>query len=272
MITSTGNLGTCTSVFGHRDALTAGKLASLVGMGIDWIEIAALQMQHLNLFNAERVDGLVEAAEALPMRVWSLHVPFCGLAMDDPETRADSVRTLRQAITVAHRFGARRVVVHPGRDVPCVDRSRELDWMVEGVTASVESLPEGMMLAVETMGPASLGGPAEEMMAMMDRLPAARVGVCLDTGHVNTGGDPAAYARRITGRIASVHLHDNLGDRDAHDIVGRGAIDWPACLAAIRDAGYTGPWMSEAGTPGANAAEAIGEFVRTMTPLVADLG
>lgn len=271
MVTPGGNLGTCTSVFGHRHALTAGKLASLVGLGIDWVEIAALQTPHLNLFDVERVDALAEAASGLPMKVWSLHAPFCGLAMDDAETRADSVRTLRQAIAVARRFGARRVVVHPGRDVPCVDRSRELAWMVAGIEVAAAKLPEGMMLALETMGPASLGGPIEEMLAMMDRLPASRVGVCLDTGHVNTGGDPAAGARAFGGRIASVHLHDNLGDRDAHDMVGRGTIDWPTCLAAIRDAGYTGPWMNEGGIPGAGVAEVVGAFVRTMTPLVADL-
>jgi len=259
-------LGACTSVFGHRDALSAGKLRELAATGIAWVEVAALQTQHVNLFDGKRVDELVAAVEGLPLGVWSLHAPFCGLAMDDAGTRADGLRKLRQAVAVARRFGATAVVVHPGRDVPSVDRRRELSWMREGLERAAADLPPGMVLAVETMGARSLAGPAEEMLEVVGELPADRVGICLDTGHVNQGGDPAAYAAAVAGRIVSVHLHDNAGDRDAHALPGEGNIDWPACLDAIRRAGYRGPWMCEAGIESSNlsAAETVGEFVRRM--------
>ena len=196
-------LGVCTSVFGHRDALSAGKLRDLSVTGIDWIEIAALQTEHLDLFDGERVDGLVAAVEALGLKVWSLHAPFCGLAMDDADTRADGLRKLRQAVAVARRFGATAVVVHPGRDVPSVDRRRELAWMREGTARAADDLPAGMVLAVETMGPRSLAGPAEEMLEVLGELAADRVGICLDTGHVNQGADPAEYAGAVAGRIGT---------------------------------------------------------------------
>ena len=263
------SLGVCTSVFGHRDALTGGKLDQLAETGVEWLEIAALQTEHLNLFDGRRVDELVAAVEALPLRVWSLHAPFCGLAMDDPDTRADGLRTLRQAVAAARRFGATAVVVHPGRDVPSVDLRRELAWMREGIARAAEDLPPGVVLAVETMGPRSLAGPAEDMLEVVGRLPADRVGICLDTGHVNQGANPAEYAAAIAGHIVSVHLHDNGGDRDAHALPGEGNIDWPACLAAIHRAGYRGPWMSEAGSDTLSPAETATEFVRRMTAYLA---
>lgn len=264
-----GELGACTSVFGHRQALSAAKLADLASTGIPWVEVAALQTQHLNLFDQERVEELAAAAAGLPLGVWSLHAPFCGLAMDDADTRADGLRNLRQSIRVAARFSAVRVVVHPGRDVPSVNRRRELRWMSEGLARAADDLPPGMMLAVETMGPQSLAGPVEEMLEVVDGLDATRVGVCFDTGHVHTGGDVATAARGLAGRIVSVHLHDNHGDRDAHALPGEGNIDWPACLAALREAGYAGPWMSEGGDERLDPVEVVRSYQQRMGALLA---
>lgn len=264
-------LGACTSVFGHRNALSAAKLAALATTGIPWIEIAALQAQHLNLFDDPRVQELAQAAAALPLKVWSLHAPFCGLAMDDADTRADGLRNLRQSIRVADRFGAVRVVVHPGRDVPSVNRQRELAWLSDGLRQAAEELPGGMMLAVETMGPHSLAGPVEELIAVIDRQDPARVGICFDSGHVHTGGDPAVVARQLSGRIVSVHLHDNSGDRDAHALPGQGSIDWPACLAALFHAGYQGPWMSEAADEQLEPLDVVRQYQQKMAPLLAGM-
>jgi sugar phosphate isomerase/epimerase len=240
-----GAVGTATSVFGHRDALSPAKLRALADLGIDWIEIAALQYQHLNVFDAERVDELAAALDGLPLGVWSVHAPFCGLAMDDPDTRAEGLRTLRQAARVAARLGAARVVVHPGRDVPSADTGRELAWLRDGLARLADRLSEGIVLAVETMSPRSLAGPAEDLLDVVGPLDPQRVGVCFDTGHVHTGGDVAEYAARLSGRIVTVHLHDNAGDRDAHALPGDGTIDWPRALGALRAAGYGGPWISE---------------------------
>ena len=273
---ATDTMGICTSVFGHRHALTPAKLRRLGETGIRWIEIAALQTQHLNLFDAQRVDEVAEALDALPCNVWSLHAPFCGLAMDDPDTRADGLRKLRQAVRAAQRFGAVRIIVHPGRDVPSADRPRELQWLRDGFARAAEHLPPGMVLALETMGLQSLAGPHAEMLDVIGGLDDPRVGVCLDTGHVHTGGDPAAYARAVAGLIATVHLHDNAGDRDAHAMPGEGTIRWPECLSAIRDAGYTGPWICEAGLEAApttlSPTDLVRQFVRRMTAYLSEAG
>ena len=184
--------------------------------------------------------------------------------MDDADSRLDAVRKTVQAARAARRFGADIIVVHPGRDVPSVNRKRELRWTVEGLAAVCEKMPRGMKIALETMGEKSLGGPTEEMLWVLDRLRGAPVGVCLDTGHVNQGYNPAEYARKIAGRIVSVHLHDNYGDKDAHAMPGKGNIDWPATLRAIRQGGYAGVWMSEAGADEMPLRKFVREFTRRM--------
>lgn len=61
------------------------------------------------------------------------------------------------------------------------------------------------------------------------------------------GGDPAAFIRRYGKRVTSLHLKDigesGLGKPqdqlppDSFTILGKGTIDWPAVMAASRDAG-----------------------------------
>ncbi len=53
------------------------------------------------------------------------------------------------------------------------------------------------------------------------------------------GGDPAAWIRRLQGRAPVVHLKD-MAVRDGKPTfaeVGEGNLNWPAILAACREAG-----------------------------------
>ena len=53
------------------------------------------------------------------------------------------------------------------------------------------------------------------------------------------GGDPAEWIRRLKGRIEQVHLKDMTikDDQPIFAEVGSGNLNWPAVLAACRDAG-----------------------------------
>jgi len=259
--------GVATSIFGHRMTLTPGKLSRLSGTGIRWVEVAALQEQHLNLWDEERLKEIEDAFHDLPFKVWSLHAPFCAVAMDDGETREEAVRRVVRAGEVARRFGARCVVLHPGRDVPSKDRQRELLWTVENVSRALEKMPDRVLLALETMGRESLGGPPEEMLFLLDKLPSDRVGVCVDTGHIHTSFPVAPYIRQMKGRIVTVHLQDNMGEADNHLLAGSGTIDWVCTVAALKEAGYCGPLVSEGADPGMSPEETAREFVRRMSAL-----
>jgi sugar phosphate isomerase/epimerase len=259
--------GASTSVFGHRSSLTPRKIRTLADTGLAYIEIGALQPQHLNIWDEEHIRELAVYMASARLKTWSFHAPFCALAMDDRETREGGVRRLVRSAAVAARFEAPVLVVHPGRDVPSLDREREMNWTVEGMLRAADEIPEGVVLALETMGKECPTGPPEEMAEVMDRLPADRIGVCVDTGHVHQNYDVVAYIGHVRGRIASVHLQDNMGDKDSHLLAGSGSIDFPAALRAFRDSGYDGVWMSEGGDPGLGPEENAREFVRRIEAL-----
>lgn len=262
-------MGVCTSAFGHRNALSLAKLRQLDRCGLEWFEISGLEDQHLGVFDSQRVRELVAGVAEMELKLWSFHAPFCGLAMDDQATRSEGERRLLQTLRVARRFGAKIVVVHPGRDVPSTNRKRELGWLRDGFARVADAMPSGMQLALETMGLKALCGPSNEMLSFVDRLRGFPVGICFDTGHVNLGDDVLAYIRAITGRIVTVHLHDNHGDRDAHAMPGEGTINWPAVLVALREARYCGPWIAETGPKNGSVPKFVADYRRRMNNYLA---
>jgi len=117
-----------------------------------------------------------------------------------------------------------------------------------------------------------------EIDALLTRTDPARLGLCLDTGHLTYGGgDPVTAVRQYGDRIWHVHLKD-CDERVAADArrhgwdyhaavargifceLGRGSVDFPAVRDALADRHYNG-WMvveqdvrPGLGTPAASAA------------------
>jgi sugar phosphate isomerase/epimerase len=71
----------------------------------------------------------------------------------------------------------------------------------------------------------------------------SRIGMCLDIGHnLRNGKDPIADLKKYHSRVFDVHLKDVTGTTKAgYSVeVGRGLIDIPAFISALREVGYTG--------------------------------
>ena len=45
--------------------------------------------------------------------------------------------------------------------------------------------------------------------------------------------------------IGHVHVHDNDGKSDLHLGLGRGTVNWPEVINALKEAGYRGPLVVE---------------------------
>jgi inosose dehydratase len=99
---------------------------------------------------------------------------------------------------------------------------------------------------------------ARRLLAMTDP---AVLGLCLDTGHwtFGAGGDPVAAVREFRDRVWHVHFKDaepavmeasRVNEWDGptsvgHGVfceLGKGCVDFPGMLAALRDIGYDG-WI-----------------------------
>jgi sugar phosphate isomerase/epimerase len=204
----------------------------------------ALEFSRLRGLTPAEADHLREMARERGLLPWAIHSgPLRG-----PEPLAVGQRWL----DLAQALGARVHVLHvSSRRFAAADpevrrrvRARDRE-IVTGVARAAGE--RGLFLALENGAAAGQIGYLEEILAAIDQ---PHLGIALDVGHAHLrGGDPAAAARRLAPHLRHVHLHDNHGARDEHLPPGQGSIEWIPLLAALRDAGYAGPWMVELRTP-----------------------
>ncbi len=95
-------------------------------------------------------------------------------------------------------------------------------------------------LAMEILPYSFLAG-SEGFLRLHHVLGSERLGINLDSGHLWACKEPLPLLPdRLTGLILGTHLSDNSGEENLSLAPGRGSIDWPGLLGALKRAGYTG--------------------------------
>ena len=93
---------------------------------------------------------------------------------------------------------------------------------------------------------------AETLKSYLERLGEPNVGVNFDPANMilYAKGDPVASVKTLMGHLKQVHIKDATptdtpGTWGAEVVVGTGAVDWPAFLAALDEGGFTGAMCIE---------------------------
>jgi sugar phosphate isomerase/epimerase len=94
-----------------------------------------------------------------------------------------------------------------------------------------------------------------------------RMGMCLDIGHdTRNGKDPVADLKKYHSRVFDIHIKDVTGTtKEGYSVeIGRGVIDFPAFVRALREVDYRGVCSLEhekdMKNPFAGISESIGYF------------
>jgi sugar phosphate isomerase/epimerase len=188
------------------------------------------------------------------VRVASLHAPlypdvrtykkdrWYSLSSEDEQHRRVSVGATAAAGTWLARNGGGTLVLHTGFPTESWYPKR---WgaFLGSLNELLVEVPGNVRFAVENTHLPS--GRVEIVMDIAVRYPENRVGVCLDLGHANIGGDVRDAIRDSAPRLIHVHASDNLGERDDHLVPGRGSIAWNEVFAGLRKIGFTGPFTVE---------------------------
>jgi sugar phosphate isomerase/epimerase len=150
----------------------------------------------------------VEAGETLSLTRW----------VELNANRMDFIRAL----------GGDAIVIH--LPVPALaGATPELDLARELTDALLpEARSRGVRVAVEN-------GNAGLIRELFDRYPPDDLLFCFDSGHSNMAGDLDTL-ETFVDRLLVVHLHDNHGQSDEHDLPGTGTTDWPRVMALLRRA------------------------------------
>ncbi len=211
-------------------------IRTVAELGFDGIEISLLGMSD------EKVKSLHDLIRELGLEVTCTTglAKDDDIASDDPAVRERGLRYMEWAIDTAARLGAQLLtgVVYapwgqfwPGEKAARAERSaaslgglaRRLDET--GVTLGLEAINRFETDLVNT---------AAEAAALAQGTGSPRIGVLLDTFHMNMEEKDIGAAIRATGDCL-VHFHCVENDRG---VPGSGHTPWPDIFTALRDIRY----------------------------------
>lgn len=229
--------------------LTPELLAELHNARFQAIELFASR-GHFDYTNKQEIRTLRQVLTDNRLQLASLHAPTSRdfgpnreggtpLSITEVERvrRIEAMDELKRAIDVAEDLPFARMILHMGGHRDAADpRKRDAAFSsLEHLTLYAKHA--GVTICVENttseMGePASLRAFLEET-----RLPGLRFN--FDIGHAHLVDGPEEERvdtsfELMRDHIVSAHIHDNLGDKDAHLPPYDGSIDWLAALKLFR--------------------------------------
>ena len=200
------------------------------------------------------VAQMRDAIEAGGMPCDSLHGVF-GEAFDpsspDEAVRRFAVDTYKSEADVCHGLGGTLVVVHCATIRREGVSAAEAATRVEQLKKSIDELGRfgascGMDYAFENLpGYHAIGWDVGQLAGVLRQVAAPNTGMCFDTGHAHMVGDVADAIAQVGDQIAYVHVSDNSGEGDEHEMITYGTIDVDAMAGAFRKIGYSGTFMLE---------------------------
>jgi len=224
--------------------LTPELLGQIDRAGLPAIEIFCAR-QHFDYTDAAPAREVASWFAGNRLRLRSLHLPMysdaewgrsgpaavVSLAETEPVRREESVDEMKRALEFAERVPVRFAVVHVG-----VAGEEFHPRKFDAVQKSLEALlpfarQRGVELLLENI-PNGLSTPTR-LLELVEFAALPEVRFCFDTGHAHLTGGVAEGFEKMSGRIASTHVHDNRGEDDDHLFPEQGTIDWPGTLRAF---------------------------------------
>lgn len=212
---------------------------------------------------------------ALEQRGLSMPSAWCGLQVHDQAAAAadnDLEHTralcdlLAQAgatfVNLAHQ-GSPETLAQAGRAGDRRLSATEWDRIADRVSAAAEVARRAGPQPLFHVHAGTLVESYDDMRELLQRIPSTALKLCWDVGHALYGGiDPVAVVREYPERIAYIHLKDvdgavletlrqqQLGFLDGirrrvFTELGRGILDVPGLIGALREIGYDGWLMVE---------------------------
>jgi len=174
------------------------------------------------------------------------------LASPDPAIRARSLDSFGRELDRCHALQLDALCSHPGNFID--DRASGIARNADAITEALEKHVGPTKLLMElTAGQGTvIGSTFEEMSDLLRRIPGAlqsRLGVCLDTCHVYSGGydlvkDYDAVWTKFDDligldRLGLIHLNDSktpfASHKDRHELIGAGSIGKGAFARIMND-------------------------------------
>jgi sugar phosphate isomerase/epimerase len=181
----------------------------------------------------------------------SIHLPFGSdfdLSSNEAKIRDATIQAGLMCVERLDGLKGKYLVVHPGLE-PVGDRERgdKIRVSAQSLARIVHAIPpsSAVKVALECLPRTCLCHNSKEHLALIRRLAAKRVGVCLDANHANLQEDLVKATLNYGSRILTTHVSDNDGIDERHWLPGKGIIPWRKWIKALSAIKYAGPLVYE---------------------------
>ena len=193
------------------------------------------------------------AAEA-GIEISQVHGPW---PTDDTteEKRAATLEHMKLAVYGCGQMGAKYLVIHPQMPYGW-DHEDSADFAEALTVQLLQALipvceENNVIVCLENMPmTAHRISPMAKIAEVVAKINSPYVGICLDTGHSNVYGHDLGEMVRIAAPWLKVlHVHDNNGKQDLHQLPYLGTADWDSFTKALGEVGFAGSLSLETGGP-----------------------
>ncbi len=174
--------------------------------------------------------------------------------------RQAGVELVANRIEMTARLSGDVIIMHlPSEPEATEDKGLYWTQMLKSLDALEPCAREhGVRIALENLGSTESFATIETVLS---KYGPDYVGLCYDSGHGNISGGGLEQLDRLKERLISVHLHDNDGTGDQHNLPFSGTIDWDRLAAIVARSSYN-KWVSMEVTMANSGIEDEGLFLR----------
>lgn len=185
------------------------------------------------------------------MRVHSIHAPFRNYDSrpeDDAEFCRFRTENIKKTVDYAEALACQIVVVHAldrnEYNYPNSQLSIVQDYIGE---IAEHGRRHGVQIAIEDIPP---GNDKDEIFTSLSNQKKLFAGLgikyCLDIGHVPLlGADMFEEIDAAGSDLITLHIHNNSGFTDDHNLPNDGVLNWPRIHDYLRESGYKGEFVLE---------------------------
>ncbi len=191
------------------------------------------------------MEAELRKAKAAGLAFSQVHGPW---PIDDTteEKRIQGMAYFQRCVRATAWLEATHLVVHPKMPYGWGDEADpHFAWQVnrDFLTALTDYARDlGVVICLENMPfKRQTLSHVPMIVKIVEELSIDNLKICLDTGHSNLYGGDLGEMVRLCGRnLAVLHVHDNHGGSDEHQLPYLGNIKWVPFLEALKEIGYPG--------------------------------
>lgn len=196
------------------------------------------------------IARVAETAESIGIRLAQAHAPMGSpISQDNSAFLRDTV----VSVEACGKWGIPNIVVHAGYDYG-LTKAETFQKNKEFFLPILDTAEKyGVNILVENFD--KMTSPnrywtdnAPDLLEQIELIDHPLCHAIWDVGHGNLQELPQHEALTLLGsHVRALHIHDNLGDWDAHLMPYLGTVNWDSVMHGLQDIGYTGFFTFEVG-------------------------